>query len=121
MAELYPATRASQRHGEERSLAVDGAHRGSLDTRGLTPGARVLRRPAADGAALLHQFGVVAIRPGGTSRIGGLQPVPGSIQEVDCLHLLAIEDTDSTVQAIDRCAKVLAGSGGQLAGNRHFL
>ena len=34
---------------------------------------------------------------------------------------LAVEDTDGTVQAIDRCAEVLAGSRGQLAGKRHFL
>src|SRR5258706_6214055 len=56
MAQLLRAGREGSGHREDRPQLVHVAHRGAVLALRRAPGARVRRRPAADGASLLHEF-----------------------------------------------------------------
>ena len=81
LAELYPTARAGE-HREPYRFQVDpAAQRGALEERRLAPGARVQRRPEADRAALLHEFGGAALCPSGRPGKRGLWPVCGVVRQ----------------------------------------
>ncbi len=62
LAELFPAGGAGARGGTEGPQPRHGAHGGALRAVRRALGARVRRRAAADGAALLHQLRRAAVR-----------------------------------------------------------
>ncbi len=66
LAQLHEAHRPGQHHDPHRPWAPPLAHRGPLEAGRLAPGSRVRGRPSAHRAAVLHQLGSAALRPGRT-------------------------------------------------------
>src|SRR6266851_9846229 len=94
MAELLEADRATEYRHADRPVALHGTHRGAVCTLRCASGARLRRRPAADGATLLHELGGVEVR--GDRR--GAQVIAASKKES---HVEPLRG--STPPAIKRC------------------
>src|SRR5712692_4802574 len=62
MAELLEADRAPEYRHADRPVALHGTHRGAVCALRCASGACLRRRPAADGATLLHELGGVEVR-----------------------------------------------------------
>src|SRR5260370_10005010 len=94
MAELLEADRAPEYRHADRPVALHGTHRGAVCPLRCASGARLRRRPAADGATLLHELGGVEVL--GDRR--GAQLVAASKKES---HVAPLRG--STPPAIKRC------------------
>lgn len=77
LAELFPAGGGGAPGAAGGPRVRHGAHGGALRAVRCAPGARVRRRAAADGAALLHQFRRAAVRAPGA---GEVMPEKGRVE-----------------------------------------
>ena len=77
LAELFPAGGGGAPGAAGGPRLRHGAHGGALRAVRCAPGARVRRRAAADGAALLHQFRRAAVRAPGA---GEVMPEKGRVE-----------------------------------------
>src|SRR5262249_32350633 len=79
LAQLHAATGEGERHHQDRSQVLHGAHRSPLQARRLAPRPRFRRWSAADRPSLLHELRVDAIHPGRQARSGRLRPVSETV------------------------------------------
>src|SRR5216683_4872460 len=94
MAELLEANRTPEYRHADRPLTLHGTHRGAVCALRCASWARLRRRPAADGATLLHELGGVAVR----ADRRGAQVIAASKKES---HVEPLRG--STPPAIKRC------------------
>src|SRR6185369_12520205 len=76
LAQLHQAAGAGEHSNQNRPASFHGTDRGPV----LASWASLRRRPGPDGAAVLHEFRVSQIHPGGPARGRGLRPVFEVIQ-----------------------------------------